>query len=86
MSRPTTRMPASKSRQAKALRNASANGQSDKLEQNLSLELVGAHNSELIHNTVKAILWKVGVIFEHTPTRTKLLRQHGCREADGGYI
>ena len=86
MSRPTTRMPGSKSRQAKALRNVSANNRPDKLEQNLSLELVGAHNSELIHSTVKAILWKVGVIFEHTPTRTKLLQQHGCREADGGYI
>ncbi len=76
----------SKSRQSKAQRNIDARKLDNKLEQSLSLELVDSTNADLIHSTVKKVLWNVGAIFEHPPTRTNLIQNHGCREGDGGYI
>ena len=40
----------------------------------------------MIHEAVKKILWQVGVIVEHRPTRDLLLKQHGAREDAGGYV
>ena len=48
--------------------------------------MINFSNLEAIHKTVKEVLWKVGAIFEHPPTRTNLIQNHGCREGDGGYI
>ena len=76
----------SKSRQSKAQRNTEAQKLDNKLEQHLSLELINFSNLEAIHKTVKEVLWKVGAIFEHPPTRTNLIQNHGCREGDSGYI
>lgn len=76
----------SKSRQSKAQRNFEAQKLDNKLEQHLSLELIDSSNLEAIHKAVKEVLWKVGAIFEHPPTRTNLIQNHGCREGDGGYI
>ena len=86
MKQRTSKRSWSKSRQAKAQRNIESQKLDNKLEQHLSLELVDSTNVELIHSGVKTILWEVGAIFEHSPTRTKLIQHHGCRERDDGYI
>ena len=86
MTRSITKRSRSKSRQSKAQRNIETQKLDNKLEQHLSLELINFSNLEAIHKTVKEVLWKVGAIFEHPPTRTNLIQNHGCREGDGGYI
>ena len=86
MTQSITKRSRSKSRQSKAQRNIEAQKLDNKLEQHLSLELINFSNLEAIHKTVKEVLWKVGAIFEHPPTRTNLIQNHGCREGDGGYI
>ena len=86
MTQSITKRSRSKSRQSKAQRNTEAQKLDNKLEQHLSLELINFSNLEAIHKTVKEVLWKVGAIFEHPPTRTNLIQNHGCREGDGGYI
>jgi len=86
MTQSITKRSRSKSRQSKAQRNIETQKLDNKLEQHLSLELINFSNLEAIHKTVKEVLWKVGAIFEHPPTRTNLIQNHGCREGDGGYI
>ena len=86
MTRSITKRSRSKSRQSKAQRNIETQKLDNKLEQHLSLELINFSNLEAIHKTVKEVLWKVGAIFEHPPTRTNLIQNHGCREGNGGYI
>jgi len=86
MTQHNTKRSRSKSRQSKAQRNSEAQKLDNKLEQHLSLELINFSNLEAIHKNVKEVLWKVGAIFEHPPTRTNLIQNHGCREGDGGYI
>ena len=76
----------SKSRQEKARRKASASSQSGKLAQNVSLELVGSTDAALIHDAVTMILWEIGIIIEHVPTRDLLVKQHGCRQGSDEYI
>ena len=86
MTQSITKRSRSKSRQSKAQRNIETQKLDNKLEQHLSLELINFSDLEAIHKTVKEVLWKVGAIFEHPPTRTNLIQNHGCREGDGGYI
>ncbi len=76
----------SAARRQKARRQAESLQQSTKRVQNLSLPLVESVAADLIHDAVKAILWNVGVIVEHLPTRRALLQQHGCVEGDDDYI
>ncbi len=76
----------SASRAQKVKRKAESAGQSDKQVRNLSLELVNTPDAQLIHEAVKVILWDVGVIIEHLPTRHNLIRQHRCVEGTGGFI
>ena len=76
----------SKSRQEKARRKASASSQSGKLAQNVSLELVNSTDAALIHDAVTRILWEIGIIVEHVPTRELLVKQHGCRQGSDEYI
>jgi trimethylamine--corrinoid protein Co-methyltransferase len=73
-------------RQRMAERKASAVFEPSKLPQRVSLQLVDASQSALIHDAVKSILWDVGVLVEHREMRRQLLREHGCRESAGGYI
>ena len=76
----------SSARRQKAKRKIDSRGQSTKQIQSISLELVDSPAADLIHDAVKAILWNVGVIVEHHPTRRTLIRQHGCIEDDNGYL
>jgi trimethylamine--corrinoid protein Co-methyltransferase len=73
-------------RQEKAARKVSASSESAKLAQRVSLELVDRSQAEMIHDAVKSILWDVGVVIEHRPTRDQLVKQQGCREDNHGYI
>ena len=76
----------SAARKRYARRKIEARQQSTKHSQALSLELVNSLDAGLIHDAVKAILWNVGVVVEHLPTRQKLIRQHGCVEGDDDFI
>ena len=76
----------SAARKRYARRKIEARQQSAKHSQALSLELVNSLDAGLIHDAVKAILWNVGVVVEHLPTRQKLIRQHGCVEGDDDFI
>jgi trimethylamine--corrinoid protein Co-methyltransferase len=73
-------------RQQKAARKASVSAQSNKLEQRVSLQLIDSSQAAMIHDAVLSILWDVGVIIEHRETRNRLVREHGCREDQAGYI
>ena len=73
-------------RQRKTRRKAQSIQRRSKTAQNLSLELIGSADAELIHETVKAILWNVGIIVGHLPTRKRLIKQHGCVETDTEYV
>ena len=66
-------------RQVKAERKAGATGESSKLAQAVSLELVGSSQAALIHAAVKSILWEIGVVIEHPPTRDLLVKHNACR-------
>ena len=76
----------SAARKRYARRKIEARQQSAKHSQALSLELVNSLDAGLIHDAVKAILWNVGVVVEHLPTRQKLIRHHGCVEGDDDFI
>lgn len=76
----------STARLQKARRQAESLQQSTKRIQNLSLQLVDSIAADLIHDAVKAILWNVGVVIEHLPTRRTLVREHGCVESDNDFI
>ena len=76
----------STSRQKKARRKTSASNRSVKLPRELSLELVSPADAGLIHDSVTTILWEVGVIIEHQPTRDLLVKHHGCRQGGDEYI
>ncbi len=76
----------SAARKRYARRKIEARQQSTKHSQALSLELVNSLDAGLIHDAVKAILWNLGVVVEHLPTRQKLIRQHGCVEGDDDFI
>ena len=76
----------SAARKRYARRKIEARQQSTKHSQALSLELVNSLDADLIHDAVKAILWNVGVVVEHLPTRQKLIRHHGCVEGDDDFI
>lgn len=82
----TPRRRGRRGRQFKAARKASAIQESSKLAQQVSLRLVDASQAALIHEAVKAILWDVGVIVEHRESRKRLVREHGCREDEAGYL
>ena len=69
-----------------AERKASAVFEDSKLEQRVSLRLVGDSQASMIHDAVKVILWEVGVLVEHREMRQRLLREHGCRETTDGYL
>ena len=84
MSNPKKRRSAA--RKKKVTRQVESRQQSTKLVQSLSLELVDSHDAELIHDAVKSILWKVGVIVEHPSMRRELIQKHGCQEGDDDYI
>ena len=74
------------SRQSKIRRKALAGAQSSKYAQGISLELIKPSNTELIHEAVTTILWDVGVIIEHLPSRNLLVRHHGCQQGDDEYV
>ena len=76
----------SKSRQEKAQRKASASNQVGKLAQKVSLELVNNEDAALIHEAVTTILWELGIIVEHQPTRDLLVKQYACRQGSDDYI
>ena len=76
----------SAARKRYARRKIEARQRSTKHSQALSLELVNSLDADLIHDAVKAILWNVGVVVEHLPTRQKLIRHHGCEEGDDDFI
>ena len=76
----------SKSRREKAQRKASASDQVGKLAQKVSLELVNSDDAALIHDAVTTILWELGIIVEHQPTRDLLVKQHGCLQGNDEYI
>ncbi|MGI9318873.1 MAG: trimethylamine methyltransferase family protein, partial [bacterium] len=74
------------SRQDKVKRKNEADSISSKLCQKVSLELLGKADAELIHQAVTSILWEVGVIIDHSPSRDMLVRHHGCRQGADGYV
>jgi len=73
-------------RQRKTHRKAKLIQRRSKTVQNLSLELIGSADAELFHEAVKVILWNVGIIVGHLPTRKRLIKQHGCVETDADYL
>ena len=73
-------------RQLKAARKVSAVLESSKLESRVGLELVNAGQALQIHDAVKTILWEVGVIIEHQPTRDLLVRHKGCTQDEEEYV
>ena len=86
MSAAETRRRGDRGRRAKAERKVNAAHATTKLTQHVALELVDASQAARIHATVKSILWQVGVIIEHQPTRDLLVKQHGCRQDSDGRI
>lgn len=70
----------------KAERKVSASQECAKLPQRVSLELIDSSQAAQIHEAVKSILWEVGIIVEHRPTRDLLVKQHGCRQGDDEFI
>ena len=40
----------------------------------------------MIHDAVTTILWKVGAVIEHQPSRDLLVKQHGCRQDENNFI
>ena len=73
-------------RQLKAERKVSAVFESTKLEKQVTLELIDASQSAMIHSAVKKILWEVGVVIEHQPTCKQLLEVKDCWQDDQGYM
>ena len=73
-------------RRQKARRQVELRRQSSKHMQNLSLQLFESADAILIHDAVKAILWEVGIIVEHSATRRGLIKRHGCVECDDDFI
>ena len=67
-------------RSTKRMRKASNQSKVQKQRQKTSLELVNDIDAALIHETVLNILWNVGVIIDHVPTRNLLVRHHGCQQ------
>lgn len=67
-------------RSTKRMRKASNQFKVQKQRQKTSLELVNDTDAALIHETVLSILWNVGVIIDHVPTRNLLVRHHGCQQ------
>ena len=87
MSRRTkSRESRSQSREAKLLRREQASEQGGKHPQAVSLELVNKPDAALIHDAVKTVLWKVGAGVEHQQTADMLVKQHGCRRGENGFI
>ena len=76
----------SSARRQKAKRQSESLQISTRKVQALSLQLVDSTAASLIHDTVKSILWNVGVIVEHAATRRDLIQRHGCVEGDDGYV
>ncbi|MFT5502659.1 MAG: trimethylamine--corrinoid protein Co-methyltransferase [Gammaproteobacteria bacterium] len=76
----------SRGRDVKAKRNAEAAQQNSKQAQKISLELINPDECNSLHDSVKAILWNVGVQIEHRPTRDLLVKHHHCREDDQNYL
>lgn len=67
-------------RSTKRMRKVSNQSKVQKQGQKSSLELVNDVDAVLIHETVLSILWNVGVIIDHVPTRNLLVRHHGCQQ------
>ena len=74
------------SRQLKVTRKVNAALEHSKLERRIGLELIDQHQAALIHDAVKLILWEVGVIIEHVPTRDLLVKHHACKPGDDEFI
>ena len=74
------------SRQDKIKRRDSADFSHNKLAKQVSLDLLQAADTTLIHDAVLTILWQVGVVIDHAETRNRLVKHHGCRQGNDEYI
>ncbi len=83
---PRVRTAQSTARRQKTRRQHELRRKSSKLSRALELELIDASGAQQIHEAVKTILWKVGILVEHLPTRRHLLRAHQCVAGDNDYI
>ncbi len=72
-------------RRKRVQRQAESQKKVSKQPSAVDIELVDSSEAEQIHDAVKQILWRVGVIVEHLPTRSNLIRHHACSE-NGDYI
>ena len=73
-------------RKAKLSRKASSGQKTSRRAQTASIPLLQRGQAERIHDAVLKILWELGVIIDHAPTRRLLVTEHGCREGEGGYL
>lgn len=73
-------------RSDKISRKAAAATLSARKPRTLTLELLKARQTALIHDAVRTILWEVGVIVDHLATARWLVDEHGCRQGEDGYV
>ena len=74
------------SRQDKILRKAKSASKSIKRAQQVAVQLIQPADTALIHDAVTRILWEIGVIVDHAPTRSMLVKHHGCKLGEDGYV
>jgi trimethylamine--corrinoid protein Co-methyltransferase len=74
------------SRRDKISRKAKSGSVSSRKTQALRLTPVNKADAGMIHDAVLKILWEIGVIVDHHPSRKMLVEEFGCREGSDGYI
>ena len=52
----------------------------------MRLTPVNKADASMIHDAVLKILWEIGVIVDHHPSRKMLVEEFGCREGSDGYV